>query len=239
MKRILGIALGAVSLVTLSSCGDDYEEYNFIKYNASPSGMAEWNWFNTTEGWEENFILPLPNSVQVDDVKLAKKWDFFTNVEDFGDETYDGYNFDSNYYIKDSTISDPTVKTLTQAQHFCSKCGHLTRLIPKTLRFGVTTSYQSGDDAYYINDKEFYDSFGFYQYEYSIAEALYLDAIGTEDDYVDIYYVGVYNEYTFEVWEKSIFKDNLVGVETMLEPIGAYGYVVVKDYSTDLLPDNS
>ncbi len=238
MKKLFGLTLCGVSVAVLSSCGDDYDGYNFIIEKPPSFSMVDWS--GTYEGWEEDFILP--SSITVDDVYSIKKWDFTIEETqyDYINNQYEGYSFDSKYYIKDSTISDPVVGSHITDGHIYAGMGESTILEGKSVDYGVSASYQSGDDAIYVTDKEFYDSFGFYQYQYSIVDSYYLDQIGTTDQTVKVSYVEVYNEYTFEIWEKKTFSDKFVSTETIKESVGAYRIISVGEYtnlifnSTDL-----
>ncbi len=231
MRKVYGIVLGVASVLTVSSCGDSDFEYNFIVESSPNFSKIDWNG-HTYEGWEEDFILP--PAFDTEGVYSLVKWDFFPDddfKDDIIDEVYNGISPDSKYYIKDSTISEPVVSSASKFGSTYIGSGGRVISAGHSVDFGVHVSYQV-DDEYFINDEEFNDSFDFYQYQYPIVDSYYLDKIGPNgDENIEVRYIDVYNKYTFEIWEKSIFKDKYVTTGTMTESIGAYRIVSIKEFS--------
>ncbi len=231
MKKLYGVVLGVALVLTVSSCADNDFEYNFIVESNPNFSKVDWDGF-TYEGWEEEFILP--PSFDTEGAYSLVKWEFFPDEgfkEDNINELYEGISPDSKYYIKDSTISEPVVSSGIRFGATYIGYGGNVISAGNSVNFGVYVSYQ-GNDEYFINDQEFYDSFGFYQYQFPIVDSYYLDKIGLNgDENIEVWYIDVYNEYTFEIWEESIFKDEFVTSATMTESIAAYRIISVKDYN--------
>ncbi len=227
MRKICTIAIGIVIPLTLIGCGTTNSGHNFIVENADVN-MSKISWNSLPEEWEDQFELL--DSIYLDYSKVHDAVKFEIGSQDYESvnsnyENY-GYSENSKYYIKDNTISDPVKKLsyLYSYSHINNGLGEILNAIELTYGGYIR------DSSCYITDGDFYNNFGFYQYNHKLLYPYYYNSIGeNNDDFIKINIYELYNEIGLEVWENKLFSDEYIETVYFRETIGIYVFVTITE----------